>query len=150
MPISGQYYAMKAFLTWELDGGEWSASCSCHFTPRERAPDTHWIGDWVGPRASLDAVEKRNILHCQESNHSTCIPSLCRLRYQGSSPHPMKLKRNKRNIIHALYVILKINRNFYTNFSFNIQYLLFYVPSKDQILEVKLYDQCGCRYYLLI
>jgi hypothetical protein len=23
---------------------------------------THWIGDWVDPRAGLDAVEKRNIL----------------------------------------------------------------------------------------
>jgi len=23
------------------------------FTPRERAPGTHWIGGWVGPRAVL-------------------------------------------------------------------------------------------------
>jgi len=27
-----------------LDGGEWSASCPGHFTPRERAPDTNWTG----------------------------------------------------------------------------------------------------------
>jgi len=26
------------------------------FTPRERAPGTHWIGGWVGPRAILDVV----------------------------------------------------------------------------------------------
>jgi hypothetical protein len=26
------------FLTLALDRGEWSASCPCHFTPRERAP----------------------------------------------------------------------------------------------------------------
>jgi len=25
------------------------------FTPRERAPGTHWIGGWVDPRAVLDA-----------------------------------------------------------------------------------------------
>jgi hypothetical protein len=25
-------------------------------TPRERAPGTHWIGDWASPRAVLDAV----------------------------------------------------------------------------------------------
>jgi hypothetical protein len=25
----------------------------------ERAPGTHWIGGWVGPRAGLDAVAKR-------------------------------------------------------------------------------------------
>jgi hypothetical protein len=30
--------------------------------PRERAPGTHWIGVWVGPRTGLDVVEKRNIL----------------------------------------------------------------------------------------
>jgi hypothetical protein len=28
-------------------------------SPGERAPDTHWIGVWVDPRASLDATEKR-------------------------------------------------------------------------------------------
>jgi len=32
------------FLTFILDGGEWLASCSSSFTPRERAPGTHWIG----------------------------------------------------------------------------------------------------------
>jgi hypothetical protein len=31
------------------------------FTPGERAPGTHWIGGWVGPRTGLDVVEKRNI-----------------------------------------------------------------------------------------
>jgi hypothetical protein len=25
--------------------------------PRERALDTHWIGDWVDPRADLDAMD---------------------------------------------------------------------------------------------
>jgi len=44
-----------------LDGGDWSVSHSCRFTPSERAPGTHWIGVWVGPRAGLDAVVKRNI-----------------------------------------------------------------------------------------
>jgi hypothetical protein len=29
--------------------------------PRERVPITHWIGDWVGPRAVLDAVVKRKV-----------------------------------------------------------------------------------------
>jgi hypothetical protein len=35
-------------LTSALDGGEWSASRPGRFTPRERAPGTHWIRDWVG------------------------------------------------------------------------------------------------------
>jgi hypothetical protein len=32
-----------------LEGGEWSASRPGRFTPRERAPGTHWIGGRVGP-----------------------------------------------------------------------------------------------------
>jgi hypothetical protein len=31
-------------------------------TLRERAPSKHCIGEWVGPRAGLDAVEKKNLL----------------------------------------------------------------------------------------
>jgi len=53
---------MHAFLISELDGGEWSASHSDCFTAEERVPGTHWIGRWVGPRASVDtAVAKRQI-----------------------------------------------------------------------------------------
>jgi hypothetical protein len=50
------------FLTSALAGGEWSALRPGRFTPGERAPDTHWIGGWVGPRAGLDDVEKRKFL----------------------------------------------------------------------------------------
>jgi hypothetical protein len=39
-----------------LGGSEWSAS---RFTPGETASDTHCIKGWVGPRAGLDAMEKR-------------------------------------------------------------------------------------------
>jgi hypothetical protein len=35
-------------------------------SPGERAPDTHWIGGWVGHSSGLDAVEKRKNL--RESN----------------------------------------------------------------------------------
>jgi hypothetical protein len=53
--------APLVFFTSALDVGEWSASRHGRFTPRERAPSTHWIGGWVGPRAVLDAVVKRKI-----------------------------------------------------------------------------------------
>jgi hypothetical protein len=70
------------FLTSALDGGEWSASRLCHFTPGERAPGTHWIG-WIDLiRVDLDAVKKRKIFHCRESNPSS--PSLYRLSYLDS------------------------------------------------------------------
>jgi hypothetical protein len=40
---------------------EWSYSSTIidRFTCGERAPSTHWIGGWVGPKASLYAVEYR-------------------------------------------------------------------------------------------
>jgi hypothetical protein len=41
-----------------LVGGEWSASRTGRFTPGERAPGTHWIGGWVGPRAGLDDMKE--------------------------------------------------------------------------------------------
>jgi hypothetical protein len=54
-------YSSTHSLTSALDGGEWSASRSGRFTPRERAPGIHWIGGWVGPRTILDTVVKRKI-----------------------------------------------------------------------------------------
>jgi hypothetical protein len=51
------------FLTWALDGSVLSASYPIRFTPGERARSSRWIGGWVGPRAGLDPVEKRKILH---------------------------------------------------------------------------------------
>jgi hypothetical protein len=46
------------FLTYALVQGEWSASRPARFTPGERGPVTHWIEDWVGPKAGLDNMEK--------------------------------------------------------------------------------------------
>jgi hypothetical protein len=41
---------------------------------KERAPGTHWIGGWVGPRAVMDAVVKRKIPSPRrESNPRTLI-----------------------------------------------------------------------------
>jgi hypothetical protein len=50
------------FLTSALAGGEWSTWRPDRFTPGERAHGIHWIGGWVGSRAGLDDVEKREIL----------------------------------------------------------------------------------------
>jgi len=58
--ILGEWtYRSTHSLNSALDEGEWSASHRSHFTPRERAPGTHWIGGWVGPRGILDAMVKR-------------------------------------------------------------------------------------------
>jgi hypothetical protein len=49
-------------MTLALEGGEWSASRFCCFTPWERAPGINLIGDWLNTRADLGAVgEKTNL-----------------------------------------------------------------------------------------
>jgi hypothetical protein len=47
------------FLTPSLHRVDWSASRPVRFTPGERAPGAHWIGDLVGSRAGLDEVGRR-------------------------------------------------------------------------------------------
>jgi hypothetical protein len=59
--FGGWRYRSTDSLTSALDGSEWSASRTGRFTAKERAPGTHWIGGWVGPRAVLDAIVKRKI-----------------------------------------------------------------------------------------
>jgi hypothetical protein len=68
-------YSSTHSLTSALDGSEWSASRPARFTPRERAPSTHWIGSWVSPTIVLDRVVKRKIPSLRrESNpdHLAC------------------------------------------------------------------------------
>jgi len=50
------------------DGSEWSASHPGHFTAREGVPSTHYIGGWVSPRASMDAVMRKNPSPCWQMN----------------------------------------------------------------------------------
>jgi hypothetical protein len=55
--------------------------------PRERTPGTYCTGDWVGPRAGLDAQARRKILClCRRSNPDRLARSqtLYRLSYRGS------------------------------------------------------------------
>jgi hypothetical protein len=75
------------FLTSALVEDEWLASRPQPLYPRKRAIGTHWIGSWVGPRAGLDAMEKRKIsFSCRRSNpgRPARSPSLYRLSYPGS------------------------------------------------------------------
>jgi hypothetical protein len=52
---------LQTFLASALDGGEWSASWSGHFSSAERALFTHRTGGWLDRRAGLDAVEARKL-----------------------------------------------------------------------------------------
>jgi hypothetical protein len=50
-----EVYVHVYFLS-ALDENGQAVSRSCNISPGERASDSHWI-DWMGPRASMDAVE---------------------------------------------------------------------------------------------
>jgi hypothetical protein len=69
-------------LTSELDCGEWLTSRPGRFTPGEKEAGTNFIGGWVGPRAGLDATEKR-----KKSLPLSEIESLLH-RFQIHGSHP--------------------------------------------------------------
>jgi hypothetical protein len=80
---------IHVFLTSALAGSEWSASCSGNLTPRERVPDTHWIGSFVDPREGLNDVEKRKFFAIPGLEHRPLgrparSQLVYRLRYPGS------------------------------------------------------------------
>jgi hypothetical protein len=57
--------------------------------PGERAPHTHWVGGWVGPRVGLDEMEKWKFLslsglELRPLGHPACSRSLNQLHYPGS------------------------------------------------------------------
>jgi hypothetical protein len=98
-------YSSTQSLTSALDGGEWLASRPGRFTPREKAPGTHWIGGWVGPRAFLDAVVEVSIflwwnitygrksmklffwsLELKLTDNSHFCVFTCPIRYTGQGP----------------------------------------------------------------
>jgi hypothetical protein len=53
----------------------------------ERATGTHWTGDWLGPKAYMNAMEKRKIsCSCWELNpsHPVCNQFLYQLNYPAA------------------------------------------------------------------
>jgi hypothetical protein len=110
-------YSSTHSLTLALDGGEWSASRSGRFTPRERAPVTHWIRGWVGPRAVLDAMVKRKITSPRrDSNPRTPIVQPIAQRYTDwAIPAPLFLVV-VRNKSFNIFINIKHSQSWYAYF----------------------------------
>jgi hypothetical protein len=63
-----------------LDGGEWSVSGLCCFTPGERVARTHYVEDWrLGTRTDLGFMEK--IISLVSAGNRTRTP-------RPSKPYP--------------------------------------------------------------
>jgi hypothetical protein len=71
---------IQIFFTSALAGGEWSTSRPGRFTPGERAPRTHWIGDWVDPEPVWTTWRIENSWPYRDSNSNTSViqPVACR------------------------------------------------------------------------
>jgi hypothetical protein len=99
------------FLTSALVGGEWLASRPCRITPGEKAPGTHWIGGWVGPRVDLNDVKRKILtlpgLEFRPLGHPARSQSLYRLRYPDSAGNNIFELRKKRET-----TILKASEKF--------------------------------------
>jgi len=65
-----------------LDGSEWSASRSGRFTPRERAPGTHWIHVHVLIVHNASVVHKGSPKSIKEHKRYT-EKLLSNLKYSG-------------------------------------------------------------------
>jgi hypothetical protein len=63
------------FIILTLNGGVRSASLSDRFNIGKIAPGTHWIENYLGPKAGLEAIQKRKIL-CRESKHDSSVAQL--------------------------------------------------------------------------
>jgi hypothetical protein len=57
-----------------LGGGERSASRPGRFTPRERAPSTHWAGGWVGTKT--DPKDRAKIILTTDPEVRVRFPAL--------------------------------------------------------------------------
>jgi hypothetical protein len=69
---------MNVLFTSALIGSKWSVSRLDRFTLRERGTCTHWIGDWVDPRAGEEVRNKYidiNKIYTKRLNKDTLFSS---------------------------------------------------------------------------
>jgi hypothetical protein len=92
--------------------------------PWGKNPGSHWIGDWVGSRASLDVVADRKILPCQKLNlgHPVCSQLLYWLSCSSSLSMVAGLCRNLKclrvkwkGLSHRIYFFQNLFLQFFLN-----------------------------------
>jgi hypothetical protein len=76
--------------------------------PEERAPGTRWIAGWVGPRASLEDLEKREFLPLPELELDISVVQPVASRYTDCAiPAP----NNNNNNLVKFFIYLRADLN---------------------------------------
>jgi len=86
---------LHSFFTQALDGGQWQASFSSHFTPEDRGHSTNCVEGWMDLRAVLDfhgreespAVARSQTLNCPACSVVTIQNELSQLHSGSSTVH---------------------------------------------------------------
>jgi len=71
----GMDVELYSFLTSLLDGSDWLASGAGRFIPGKRGLGIYWIGGWLVPIASMDAVAQRKSL-CPAGHRTPAVQPL--------------------------------------------------------------------------
>jgi hypothetical protein len=74
----GEFRYTYTILNIGTNGGEWSDSRAGRFTSGKIAPGSYCIGRWVGPRAGLDAINKRKSLSPAEKQKPSVVQPVAR------------------------------------------------------------------------
>jgi hypothetical protein len=91
---------------WPSHNMKWSASRPARFTPRERAPSTHWVGGWVGLRSGLDAVVKRKFpapVGTRTPDHPARSPALYHWAIPAHAVHTHTHSNTQENYLTSLF-----------------------------------------------
>jgi hypothetical protein len=127
-------YSSTHSLTSALDGGEWSASRSGRFTPKERDPNTRWIRSWVSPSAVLDKVVKRRIPSPRwESNPRTPIVQSVAQLYTDWAIIAVTRKKEGINIATRVWVNLWYQSTNYLNVQYSHRTGINFVIISDEL-----------------
>jgi hypothetical protein len=112
-----------------------------HFTPRERAPGIHSIGGWVGSRASLDTVSKREILNPRRESNPGC-PACSRLATTPTEPSHSVCPFSPTLSLRALELCQTI-----VSFNHQICHLTFHYPEQIFIWKEAFLPLYICKMY---
>jgi hypothetical protein len=104
------YWASGCVAPYILDPGTWWRWVVSSTLPRERAPGTHWVGDWVGSTAGLDAVVKEKIPSSyRDSNPRSSSPLPSAIPLPRHEVRPLKFMQVNVNIIGVGYLSIYVS-----------------------------------------